>query len=76
MRTRVAISDPLIEDADKYTGQRGDALSIDTENSPLSAIQLHTVKGSFVDPDLNLDRISELIASEDEADYPGSLCPE
>lgn len=36
-----------------------------------STFGLHTVKGRLLDPNRNLDRISELIASEDEADYAG-----
>lgn len=83
MRTRVAISDPLLENAKKYAEQRGTTLSVVIEDAlrlllsqsaaaPPSPFQLHTVKGRLVDPNRNLDRISELIASEDEADYAES----
>jgi hypothetical protein len=83
MRTTVAISDPLLDNAKQYAEQRGTTVSVVIEDalrlllsqsaaaSP-SPFRLHTVKGRLVDPNRNLDRISELIASEDEADYAGS----
>ena len=80
MRTTVAISDPLLENAKQYAEQRGitvssvieDALRLLLSHSsaaPAPPFKLHTVKGRLVDPNLNLDRISELIALDDEEDY-------
>lgn len=80
MRTTVAIADPLLENAKHYAEQRGTTLSNVVEDAlrlllsqsasePRPSFKLHTVKGRLVDPDLNLDRISELIARDDEASF-------
>ncbi|MCX6610949.1 MAG: hypothetical protein NTW74_08870 [Acidobacteria bacterium] len=80
MRTTVAISDPLLENAKQYAEQRGTTVSNVIEDalrlllSQPSAAQgppfkLHTVKGRLVDPKRNLDRISAVIAQDDENEY-------
>lgn len=80
MRTTVAISDPLLENAKQYAGQRGitvssvieDALRLFLSNATAASappFKLHTVKGRFVNPNRNLDHISQLIALDDEDDY-------
>jgi hypothetical protein len=40
-----------------------------TEGSASDAFQLHTVRGRLVNPEIDLDRTSELVAAEDEANY-------
>ena len=80
MRTTVAISDPLLENTKQYAEQRGTTVSAVIEDAlrlllsqasaaPIPSFKLHTVKGRLVDPNRNLDRISELIALDDEEDY-------
>ena len=80
MRTTVAISDPLLENTKQYAEQRGTTVSAVIEDAlrlllsqasaaPIQPVKLHTVKGRPVDPNRNLDRISELIARDDEEDY-------
>jgi hypothetical protein len=82
MRTTVAISDPLLENAKEYANQRGTTVSRVVEDAlrlllsqssaeQSSPFQLHIVKGRLVDPNRNLDRISELISSDDETRYQG-----
>jgi len=80
MRTTVAISDPLLENAKQYAEQRGTSVSSVIEDALRLLLshsaeaqsvpfRLHTVKGRLVDPNRNLDRISELITSDDEYKY-------
>ena len=80
MRTTDAISDPLLENTKQYAEQRGTTVSNVVEDAlrlllsqssaaPVQPFKLHTVKGRLVDPNRNLDRISELIALDDEEDY-------
>jgi hypothetical protein len=80
MRTTVAISDPLLENAKQYAEQRGTTVSTVIEDAlrlllsqPSAAhaptFKLHTVKGRLVDPKRNIDRISALIAEDDENEY-------
>ena len=80
MRTTLAISDPLLANAKQYAEQRGTTVSNVVEDAlrlllshsaaaPAQPFKLHTVKGRLVDPNRNLDRISELIALDDEEDY-------
>jgi hypothetical protein len=80
MRTTVAISDPLLENAKQYAEQRGTTVSNVIEDalrlllsqpsaSQAPTFKLHTVKGRLVDPKRNIDRISALIAEDDENGY-------
>lgn len=80
MRTTVAISDPLLENAKQYAEQRGttvssvieDALRLLLSHSTAAQtvpFKLHTVKGRLVEVNRNLDRISELITLDDESKY-------
>ena len=80
MRTTVAISDPLLENAKQYAEQRGTTVSSVIEDAlrlllsrssaaQVAPFKLHTVKGRLVDPNRNLDRISEVIAQDDENEY-------
>ena len=84
MRTTVSISDPLLETAKRRAADRGITLSeliedvlrsqITEREAPPPPFRLHTVRGRLVDPSLDLDRSSALIALEDEVDYsnPGA----
>ena len=79
MRTTVSISAPLLEAAKRRAADRGITLSELIEDVLRSQItereqtpppfRLRTVRGRLVDPSLDLDRSSALIALEDEADY-------
>ena len=80
MRTTVAISDPPLENTKQYAERRGTAVSNVIEvalrlllsqasAAPAPPFKLHTVKSRLVDPNRNLDRISGLIALDDEEDY-------
>ncbi len=80
MRTTVAISDPLLENTKQYAKQRGTTVSNVIEDAlrlllsqasaaPARPFKLHTVKGRLVDPNRNLNRISELLSQDDEGDY-------
>jgi hypothetical protein len=71
MRTTVAISDPLLENTKQYAEQRGTTVSnvSRSADAPATPFKLHTVKGRMVDPNRNLDRISELVAVADEEEY-------
>ena len=48
-----------------------DALRCHLTDSETSAppFRLHTVRGRLVNPNLNLDRTSEFVVRDDEADY-------
>jgi hypothetical protein len=81
MRTTVSIEDPLLEAAKERAASRGitvselieDALRVQlaaTEAvAPRAAFRLITVKGELVDQQLDLDRISALIAEDDADSY-------
>jgi hypothetical protein len=80
VRTTVAISDALLENTKQYAERRGTTVSNVVEDAlrlllsqasaaPAPPFKLHTVKGRLVDPKRNLDRISEVIALDDEEDY-------
>lgn len=80
MRTTLNISDALLENAKQAASERGvtvgqvfeDALRgyLSTHTLPPPKIfKLHTVKGSLVQPDRNLDRTSQLLVEDDEARY-------
>ena len=82
MRTTVSLPEPLLENAKRRAAQRGVTLSVvieDALRSHLSAtrstaaepFRLYTVRGRLVNPDLNLDRISELTVADDQKAYRG-----
>lgn len=81
MRTTISIQDPLLETAKERASVRSITLSELIEdalrehlaaNAPNKARQpfrLITVKGELVNPDVDLDRVSALIAADDEERY-------
>ena len=81
MRTTISIQDPLLETAKQCASLRSITLSELIEDAlrvhlsaPLSGQARHpfrliTVKGELVNPNVDLDRISALIAADDEAHY-------
>lgn len=80
MRTTIALPGPLLKAAKRRATERGVTLSAVVEDAlrihlagaeltPAEPFHLHTVLGSLVDPNLELDRTSALVAMEDEADY-------
>ncbi len=81
MRTTISIQDPLLETAKQCASLRSITLSElieDALRAHLSAPQsgqarhpfrLITVKGELVNQDVDLDRISALIAADDEVRY-------
>jgi hypothetical protein len=80
MRTTVAIDDPLLDNAKRHASERGitlGALMEDALRSYFAAVQraevrpfkLHTVRGWLVNPALDLDRTSALLALDDEEQY-------
>ena len=81
VRTTVNLSDPLLENAKRRAAERGvtlsvvieDALRIHLTEGEASAppFRLFTVRGGLVNPNLDLDRTSELVTFDDEADYAG-----
>jgi hypothetical protein len=80
VRTTVNLPEPLLESAKRRAAARGvtvstvieDALRIHLREGEASAppFRLFTVRGRLVNPNLNLDRTSELITGDDQADYP------
>ena len=81
MRTTVNIQDSLLEKAKKYSLKTGltmgsvmeSALALffkENENKNVkSDFKLITVKGELVNPDINLDRTSEILSSDDIESY-------
>lgn len=79
VRTTVSLPEPLLENAKRRAAARGVTLSVVVEDALRSHLRetemsappfrLHTVRGRLVNPDLNLDRTSELVIMDDEADY-------
>jgi len=80
MRTTISISDPLLETAKRRAAARGVTVSVIIEDalrvhlaamkrSDAPPFRLHTVRGKLVNPDLDLDRTSALLALDDEATY-------
>jgi hypothetical protein len=76
----VSIDDPLLDNAKLHASERGitlgglieDALRAYLANADREAdrpFRLHTVKGRLVNRNLDLDRISTLIAADDEEAY-------
>jgi hypothetical protein len=80
MRTTVNLPDPLLKNARRFAEQRGMTISTLIEDSlrirmaerkqvKTKHFRLYTVKGRLVDPNINLDKTSELIMADDEAWY-------
>lgn len=80
MRSTISIPDPLLENAKQYAKNRGATLSevledslrrLLAENPPSRAgrLKLHTVRGKLVNRNLDLDRTSDLIVTEDETAF-------
>jgi hypothetical protein len=76
----VDIPEPLLRNAKLRAAAEGVTLSVWVEDALRAKLavrpkrtetpfQLHTVRGRLVRPDQDLDRTSELIASEDEAQF-------
>ena len=84
MRTTLNIADALLENAKQAASERGvsvgkifeDALRgyLSANKLPQPKIfRLHTVKGTLVQPDRNLDRTSQFLVEDDEAHYGNQL---
>jgi len=82
MRTTISLPEPLLQTAKRRAAERGVTLSVlleDVLRSHLSrnasssapSFRLHTVRGRLVNPSLDLDRTSALLASEDELVFAG-----
>ena len=81
MRTTISIQDPLLETAKERASLRNitlseliqDALREHLATSASGQVRhpfrLITVKGELVNPDVDLDRTSALIAADDEEKY-------
>lgn len=72
--------DPLLENAKRLAEEQGTTFSALVEDAlrcfmaerpkgSSAPFRLHTVKGVLVNPDLDLNRISALIATDDEGAY-------
>ncbi len=81
MRTTVNLPDTLLKNAKRRATERGVTLSslledalrshLSAKRPPgASAFRLYTVRGRLVQPDLDLDRTSALLAADDESAYP------
>lgn len=80
MRTTVSLPEPLLETAKRRAASRGVTLSAviedalrshltKTESVDLPPFRLFTVRGRLVNPGLDLDRTSDLLVNDDQADY-------
>jgi hypothetical protein len=80
MRTTVDLSEPVLRTAKRVASERGVTLSalledalraqLSRKESPTAPpFRLHTVRGKLVQPNLDLDRTSALVAIEDEAEF-------
>ena len=80
MRTTVNLSEPVLRSAKRRASERGVTLSAvledalrahlaRKESAPAPPFQLHTVRGRLVQPNLDLDRTSALVAIDDEAEF-------
>jgi Ribbon-helix-helix protein, copG family len=80
MRTTVDIPEPLLKNAKRRAAQRGVTVSVVLEdalrqhlaakpNVAAPPFKLITFRSELVDPDINLDRTSELITRDDEEEY-------
>lgn len=80
MRTTISIPEPLLESAKRRAAARGVTVSVVIEDAlrghlmakgqpDAPPFRLHTVRGKLVNPDLDLDRTSALVAMDDETAY-------
>ena len=80
MRTTVSLPDPLLRNAKQRAAERHTTLSgliedalrahLARPDKPVpSSFRLYTVRGRLVNPRLDLDRTSALVAADDEAAY-------
>ena len=80
MRTTVTLPDPLLRNAKRTAAARGVTLNAFLEDAvraqlardnggPAPPFRLHTVRGKLVQPGLDLDRTSALVALDDESAF-------
>jgi hypothetical protein len=80
MRTTIDLPEPLLKNAKRRASERGVTLSVILEDAlrthlaarpakRAGSFKLHTVGGGLVRADINLDRTSELIVTDDEASF-------
>ena len=80
MRTTVDLSEPVLRSAKRTASERGITLSTLVEDAVRAQLarkqsvatppfRLHTVRGKLVQPNLDLDRTSALLAIEDETEF-------
>jgi hypothetical protein len=80
MRTTITLPDPLLRSAKRNAASRGVTLSVFLEDAvraqlarenarPAHPFRLYTVRGTLVQPGLDLDRTSALIALDDETSF-------
>ena len=80
VRTTIDLPGPLLQNAKRRAAERGVTLSVVVEDALRSQLaakasksddpfHLHTVRGRLVKPDLDLDRTSELLVRDDEAEF-------
>jgi len=80
MRTTVTLPDPLLRTVKRAAAARGVTLSVFLEDAAraqltrsdtkaTSPFRLHTVRGRLLQPDLDLDRTSDLVTFDDEAAF-------
>ena len=77
MRTTIDLPEPMLQNAKALAAQRHTTLSDVVEDalrshlasrqaSEVPEFRLHTVKGTVVDPTIDLDRTSSILIAEDE----------
>jgi len=80
MRTTISLPDALLENAKQYAAERRTTLSALLEDalrrqlalhppSSASRFRLHTVRGKLVNRNLDLDRTSQLVELDDQAQF-------
>ena len=80
MRTTISVPDPLLRSAKREAEVRGVTVSVVVEDAlrsflsqgksrTVAPFHLPTVRGKLVNPDLDLDRTSALLVTDDEASY-------
>ncbi|HTD43530.1 MAG TPA: DUF6364 family protein [Bryobacteraceae bacterium] len=80
MRTTISLPDALLENAKQYAAERRTTLSALLEDalrrqlalhppSSASHFRLRTVRGKLVNPNLDLDRTSQLVELDDQARF-------
>ena len=74
VRTTISLPARLLENAKQRAAERGvtlSALVAEALRGLLGAFRLYTVRGTLVDPHMDLDRTSALVMVEDEASFRG-----